>query len=578
MIVYRNHTEKIDTIEKLLTIEKITDRLIAFVPENYDDAIELLIETGELETGITDFYCFDKDLINNQIAICRKITMCAGNIVYFLWKHGILLKNEIYNAIEHVNNLKTEKIPQTINNSVPEGFVYYGLYPETYLEAAENFYKEIKPENVTVIGLRSIGTQLSAIVAALLENCNCNVNTFTVRPQGHPFDRFLKLDSSVIDKIRCDNRSYVILVDEGPGLSGSSIGGSLREMIKLGIQDEKLVIFPSWMSDENNFISENAKTMWKKCRKYVGSFENQWVKNHKLENILKKKIIFDISSGRWRGKKFKDESEYPAVNPQHERRKYLIEDDSYKGSSRWLAKFVGLGKYGRKSVLRADILSEFGFSPHIHKLKSGFAVMEYVDGKPLSSKDKNSSLFDFVIKYLSCINQNMTVSNQNVSYDHMMEMIYCNIEEGLGSDWCQFIEDKLKMTSHAYEESPVSIDGRMMPQDFLKTPDGILKVDHIEHNSDQFFYGCQNIAWDVVGFCVEFNLDHIQTDQFIKQFKTVDPHIHSKTPFFMVAYLAFRLGYVTLAAKSLEGKNDGIRFQSLKSHYSRLLKEQLLRT
>ena len=118
----------------------------------------------------------------------------------------------------------------------------------------------------------------------------------------------------------------------------------------------------------------------------------------------------------------------------------------------------------------------------------------------MKASDLDESLIDFVKKYLLFIQKTMGASLQ-VSYDQMFEMIYTNVKEGMGENWCRCLEKFTPETSSLYEEVAVAIDGRMMPHDFLKTGNRFVKVDHIEHHSDQFFHGVQNICWDIAGFC-----------------------------------------------------------------------------
>jgi hypothetical protein len=219
----------------------------------------------------------------------------------------------------------------------------------------------------------------------------------------------------------------------------------------------------------------------------------------------------------------------------------------------------------------------FGFSPVIEKYSDGFLVMECIDGRPLQRIDYGPDLVLFVKKYLSCLNDNFKSAPLMVDFDKMYEMIFLNIEEALGRAWSSRVE---KLNSLKYKESyldeTVAIDGSMMPQDFIRTKKGFYKVDNIEHHADQFFHGCQNIAWDVAGFCVEFGLDMSRSKRFIDEINLKNTGVREGFPFFIIAYLSYRLGYVSLASDSLPGQRDGERFLELKKRYSHILMQQLL--
>jgi hypothetical protein len=63
---------------------------------------------------------------------------------------------------------------RTVVTRVPEGFACSALYPEQYAAAAVAWL-DGRPGRALVIGLRSIGTTLSAIVAAVLERAGWQV-------------------------------------------------------------------------------------------------------------------------------------------------------------------------------------------------------------------------------------------------------------------------------------------------------------------------------------------------------------------------------------------------------------------
>jgi hypothetical protein len=104
---------------------------------------------------------------------------------------------------------------------LPEGFAFYSLYPEQYIEAARRWCATRPRGPVLIIGIRSIGTTLSAIVAAALRADGWPARRITVRPTGHPLDRHVDLNLNSFPVA-------AIVVDEGPGLSGSSMAAVAR--------------------------------------------------------------------------------------------------------------------------------------------------------------------------------------------------------------------------------------------------------------------------------------------------------------------------------------------------------------
>src|SRR5689334_11232368 len=135
MMVYREQRKRVATAEVLRRIGE-------------SRAFERQIEMGELHAGIADALCRDCD-----------------------------------------RDIRNAALPPEIEISVPEGFAYYALDPELYRMAARRFVEDVHPQSVAVIGIRSIGATLGAIVEAELRKLGLSTRFATVRPRGHPFQR-----------------------------------------------------------------------------------------------------------------------------------------------------------------------------------------------------------------------------------------------------------------------------------------------------------------------------------------------------------------------------------------------------
>src|SRR5207253_11092270 len=111
--------------------------------------------------------------------------------------------------------LAGEVRPERVEIRRPEGYAFYALYPEAY-SAAASALDGVGP--IKVVGIRSIGTGLAAMVAARLGG----ELPVTVRPVGDPFRRELSISAELAAALLDDAHASFAIVDEGPGLSGSS--------------------------------------------------------------------------------------------------------------------------------------------------------------------------------------------------------------------------------------------------------------------------------------------------------------------------------------------------------------------
>ena len=158
-------------------------------------------------------------------------------------------------------------------------------------------------------------------------------------------------------------------------------------------------------------------------------------------------------------------------------------------------------------------------------------------------------------------------------------MIEVNVSEGLGPVWRDRLGDLGRFRPLLIGAPAVSVDGRMMPHEWLATPRGLLKADATDHGDDHFLPGPQDIAWDVAGFAMEFGLAAGRTRDFAEYVAILsgDRRLPERLPFHRVAYGACRLGYTTLAAQTLGNSADGQRMKALTQRYRRQLALSIVR-
>ena len=160
---------------------------------------------------------------------------------------------------------------------VAEGYAYYALYPETYIAAATLFRSGRLPGTAVCVGVRSIGTSLSAVVGAALEAEGWDVLSVTLRPRGPPFERRPVLTPDLAQWIKRRRHADFLIIDEGPGLSGSSMCGVADVISGLGVPDRQITFLPSWPADGGTFNSESSLQRWRRHAKFCCSFEDIWL-------------------------------------------------------------------------------------------------------------------------------------------------------------------------------------------------------------------------------------------------------------------------------------------------------------
>ena len=120
---------------------------------------------------------------------------------------------------------------------------------------------------------------------------------------------------------------------------------------------------------------------------------------------------------------------------------------------------------------------------------------------------------------------------------------------------------------------PVIADGRMQPHEWLLTADGhMLKTDSGSHGDDHFFPGPTDIAWDLAGAIVEWEMTEEQSATLLDAYrhKSGDDAV-SRIHHFVIAYLVFRCAYCLMATNALGEGEESRRFRQAAEKYKLMI-------
>lgn len=144
---------------------------------------------------------------------------------------------------------------------IPEGYAWYGLYPESHAAAAAGWAAGRRGQRVLVVGLLSIGTSLGAVVAAALWRAGVVVtDRLALRPEGHPFARQVTLPAEI------EAGDAVLVVDEGPGLSGSSMAGVAEALVSRGVRADAITFLPGHDHGPGSEANAAVRRWWTPAR------------------------------------------------------------------------------------------------------------------------------------------------------------------------------------------------------------------------------------------------------------------------------------------------------------------------
>ena len=609
MLVYGDAKRVEDPREKAAAIRAGLERLVETRPRIERHAIlaELLIEAGELEQGILDAQLVlqGEERPSPVGEAAARLTRAAAEVLLpsFRTFGGLPKGEDVRFATAPIEralaDLLALDLPERIEVSTPEGYAFYGLYPETYFHAAEEAFRReggdpsrpLRP--LRVIGIRSIGTGLAAAVAAVAGE---RATVASVRPAGHPFSRKLAVSQWLGRELLQEEggRPRYAVVDEGPGLSGSSFGCVADWLEDRGTQPEAISFFPSHRGSPGPHASERHRLRWGRARRHVAEFEEvfaapgarwplaQWVKDLTGEP---REPLADLGAGRWRERLFPDRSLWPAADVQGERRKYLLTGES----RRWLLKFAGLGRYGREKLAIAQELGAAGLIPPVAGLRHGFLVgpwLEEVRPLPLAPEVDRLARLDAVATYLAFRAARFPAAPEGRGATPMklFEMLAFNTQRALGPILGEIVKDwRGRLPEVARLERLVLTDNKMHAWEWLVTRGGkILKADALDHHRGNDLVGPQDIAWDLAGAAVELDLDEAELALLadaVARRGNVPRAERVQLDFYTAAYLAFQTGRHLLAAEALEHSSpaDSAGLRSEMERYAERLRRTVAR-
>lgn len=516
MLVYGDHDRLLRPRECLAQLERERQRAQAMPAglARHSALTGVFVELAGVVQGVADA-CFVEHQEDatwpTERALMRQLVDCAEALL-LSWEGGTPALAPIY---------APPSLPREIRVRLPEGHAFYGLYPEAYALAARQL-RLTGP--VKVIGLRSIGTGLAAIVATTL----CAPPPVTLRPVGHPFDRKLSVSPPLAAEL-LDERSSYVIVDEGPGLSGSSFGAVADWLEDHGVERERIVFLPGHAGDLGPQASERHRRRWECAQRPVASLDphlQTWIEG--LVGPLDGPLT-DISGGQWRPFWSASEAAWPAINPTWERRKFLAR----RGADTWLVKFAGLGRIGEEKLTLAQQLHEAGVGAGVAGLAHGWLVQRW-HGEAVPTRPSTDELGRYLrLRSFLPAEQGATLAELLVMARHNTRAL---------RDWTPdvgVLQPRVR---------PVRVDGRMAAHEWLRLPSGdLLKADALDHHASHDLIGCQDLAWDLAGAAVELDLAEKEVTR-LQERLGVDPDLLA---FSLPAYTAFRIGAHRMSASML---------------------------
>jgi hypothetical protein len=508
-----------------------------------DDLIETLLRAGELECAIADADSVPLETYTNL----------TGSLAERLVGRELRSKPDLGRLASRRDArfelkplrkaLADAPVPHELWISAPEGFAYYALHPLAFAEIVSTI--PAPAGGMAIIGIRSIGTTLSAVAAAAAHARGLHAGRITVRPAGHPYNRcteFSLRQLQFIEQARQAGAVFLV-VDEGPGLSGSSFLSVAQALERAGVSSDQIFLVCGHEPDIHSFRAEDGPRRGRRFR---------WIPVSREPRRPVEAEVF-VGGGPWRQCLFPDRTLWPASWTNLERLKYLSPAGN---DSRRLFKFLGLGDYGKRVLERENILAAAGFGPGVQIECDGFASYPWIARRPMQASDLSQSELERLAAY--CAFRSRAFPGEPADSDALQRMAGHNLHEL-----------KLELPVELRVVRPVVADGRMHPHEWLETSDGrMLKTDSGSHGDDHFFPGVTDIAWDLAGAIVEWRMNAAQAESLLDSYRRASgDDAGSRIDGFVTAYAVFRSAYCMMAANGLQESQEQARLEEAASGY-----------
>jgi hypothetical protein len=522
-----------------------TDTVSGSLPDVRGLEIDALLRAGELECALADLKAPEAE---------RMMTV-ADSLSRLLVGSGAYCHNA-----ERLCTLLPRQVPGVLQLSPAEGFAFYALHPLDFAELAAK--APLAGGRAAVVGIRSIGSTLSAIVSAALEKRGILTTRTTVRPQGHPYDRQTHLTSEQLRWV-AEQRAHdadFLVVDEGPGMSGSSFLSVGEALLGAGVARSRIQFLCSRQPDIHSLCARDAANRWQGFRSLVCAAATHIPQDAKIY----------LGGGYWRHELIGDDpGQWPASWSQMERIKFLSPD------RRTFFKFEGFSRYGTEQRERAQALQDAGFAYAPVAMLDGFGIYPLAHGDLLTRASLQRDILEHIARYCAFRSRDFRAGKLQEP-SQIETMVRFNVEEEFGME--------LPRDFRLESEVPVLVDGRMAPQKWVRLKGSassscalplslrstsVLKCDGTNHGDDHFFPGPgADICWDLAGAMVEWKLSGAESNFFIDSYRAWtgdDPR--PRLPQYLLAYTVFRMSYFKMAAEVMQGSEEEPRLLDSYRYY-----------
>jgi hypothetical protein len=197
VLIYSDRCCRTAAPAALATVVSCVEAAASPESPDHDTIVAALIETGVFEAAVADALCPSRE---SGLPVLKTLRRASESLGRALAQSCAGLRDRagapVREAARALTGVDASRLPSELELRTPEGYAFYALYPDAYVDAATEWTRTHAPDHAVCLGLRGIGTSLSSAVHGALVERGVRSTTWTVRPHGHPFDRHVDIDPS----------------------------------------------------------------------------------------------------------------------------------------------------------------------------------------------------------------------------------------------------------------------------------------------------------------------------------------------------------------------------------------------
>jgi len=460
------------------------------------------------------------------------------------------LKEKFLKAIE-------KKLPEELLSrrmKLNEGLRCQDLTHHDIISLADKFLKTSTDKNnkYVVIGARTAGAYFAPLIKTHLEIKGFKkVSWYTVRPKKV----LSRIEKKQLKKL-LSKKNDVILTDDYSN-TGQSFQLLQNIIWKFGALPERTTILAPIHPMKSGVIVTRSKKVKVITLHHDELFKNKYLDSPAAEKLIQNYLVND----EWSNVSLNKNIFVDLINLDFEihyqdsfqvRLKKLFEvslenQNNIVTKKRILCKSVGWGWLGYHAYLAGIKLK--GYVPEIIGLRKGLLFSDWIEGQHVDHKEISEREIEKICSYVVKREQELAIDEDprfdNIDIGWGWQEILSILRRAYGVRK-GYLKNKMlrKQLGKIINLVPVLIDGRMNPEEWIITNNGIIKTDFEQHNFGAPELDIVDPAYDLAAASFEFKLPKYKEEKLFAGYvrETGDDTFYDRI-------ILYKLLYATMARR-----------------------------